>query len=79
MFPHQFFDLTPFEVTTWIGPAHQGQMEVAWQREAVSRMRKIPQKPSELWKEPQKLQTADQMHRKMRAYVEQLKKNKKKK
>ncbi len=79
MFPHQFFDLTPFEVMTWIGPAWQGRTEVAWQREMIHRMRKIPQKPSELWKDPLKPQTPDQMYRRMRAYVEELKQSKKKK
>lgn len=79
MFPGQFFDLTPFEVQTWLGAAWQGHMEIAWQREMIHRMRKIPQKPSELWKEPLKPQTADQMYRRMRAYVEELKQSKKKK
>lgn len=79
MLPHQFFDLTPHEVMMWVSPAWQGRMEIAWQHEMVHRMRKIPQKPSELWKDPMKLQTADQMHRKMRAFMEQLKKNKTKK
>lgn len=79
MLPHQFFDLTPSEVMTWIGPSFQGRLEIAWQHEMVHRMRKIPQKPSELWNDPMKLQTPEQMYRRMRGFMEELKKSKKKK
>ncbi|TJW14465.1 MAG: hypothetical protein E5W82_10845 [Mesorhizobium sp.] len=62
----------------WINPATQARLEVAWQHEMLHRMRKIPQKPSELWNDPMKLQTPAQMYRRMRAFVEDMKKTKKK-
>lgn len=77
MFPNQFFNLTPHEVAVWLGPSMQGQLEFAWQRELIHRMKKIPQKASELWKEPLKLQTPEQMYRKMRAFLDEQKKKKK--
>ncbi|RWD00167.1 MAG: hypothetical protein EOS58_30775 [Mesorhizobium sp.] len=75
MFPQQFFELTPHEVVAWLSPALQGRIAVAWDHEAVHRMRKIPQKPSDLWKDPLKPQTPEQMYRNMRAFMEELKKN----
>ncbi len=74
MFPHQFFELTPHEVGTWLGPAWQGRVEAAYYIARTQRARRLPDKASDLWDDPQKLQTPAQMFRKARAFMEQQKK-----
>ncbi|CDX26640.1 hypothetical protein MPL3356_60477 [Mesorhizobium plurifarium] len=74
MFPHQFFELTPHEVGTWLGPAWQGRVEQAYFNARLQRARRLPDKSSELWDDPQRLQTPDQMYRRMRLFMEQQKK-----
>lgn len=74
MLPHQFFELTPHEVGTWLGPAWQGRVEAAYYNGRMQRARRLPDKPSDLWDDPLRLQTPDQMYRRMRLFMEQQKK-----
>lgn len=74
MRPHEFFDLTPCEVVAWLGPAWQGRVEQAYNIARVQRARRLPDKASDLWDDPLRLQTPDQMFRRMRAFMEQQKK-----
>lgn len=74
MFPQQFFELTPREVVAWLGPAWQGRVEHAYHIARVQRARRLPDKASDLWDDAQRLQTPDQMYRRMRTFMEQQKK-----
>lgn len=50
MKPHEFFDLTPGEVTDWLAPAHRGVVERAWWTERFHRMKRLPQKSDDVFK-----------------------------
>ena len=70
MKPHEFFDLTPHEVSEWIGPALEGQFGLGWRIDALRRMKRLPSRPSDLWKTKKALMTPAEMHRHMRHAIQ---------
>lgn len=63
-------------MSEWIGPATQGQLTFAWRFDAVRRMKRLPSKPSDLYREKGRVMTDAQMYRHVTATMAEVKKAK---
>lgn len=77
---HEFFgDITPHETETQTIHTMEGQFGLAWRIEVVRRMgKKLPRRPSDLWKEKKVLMSPDEMFKHMKSTMDGIKQSKQK-
>jgi hypothetical protein len=66
--PDQFWHLTPIETDNFIQGRLEGDFETAWRHAAVSRMKRLPNDPAELYQRRDQIQSPNEMFRKLEAF-----------